>query len=325
MKTGMLLHKMASPHPPAPSFTKTVQTTISPLAGEIYLHFYVPEGYRKNISARKYPVVVCYHGGGFTIGSATDDARWAAAVLKHTDAIVVCVDYRLAPEYPFPTAVDDGADAVLYLAKCADELGVDSQQIVLSGFSAGANMALTVPLKLQEYLSAAGLPSGLETESRERGGKDLDEITNLKIVAIVSWYPPTDYTRTRAERHKTNIRPDQALTQMFTTLFDQSYLYPPSINLSSPLLSPAVAPHDLLQALPDDILIYTCEWDDLRDEGERFAKRLDDEFGKRVSYQMIEGVPHGWDKSPNPFTVQPQVNKLYEQSLIKVGQIFTKS
>lgn len=66
---------------------------------------------RLSTSARQwggYPVVINFHGGGFTLGSADDDARWCGTVVDECHAVVVSVDYRLAPEHPFPTAVEDG-------------------------------------------------------------------------------------------------------------------------------------------------------------------------------------------------------------------------
>lgn len=51
--------------------------------------------------------------GGFTLGAETDDCRWFGAVMEMTDALIATVDYRLAPEHPFPTAVEDGVDAIL--------------------------------------------------------------------------------------------------------------------------------------------------------------------------------------------------------------------
>jgi acetyl esterase/lipase len=92
---------------------------------------------------------VNFHGGGFTIGQASDDARWADAVVRNCNAVVVCVEYRLAPKYPHPTAVEDGVDAILYLIANAEQLGIDPDRIAVSGFSAGGNMAFTVPMKLQ--------------------------------------------------------------------------------------------------------------------------------------------------------------------------------
>merc|ERR1712000_735616 len=77
----------------------------------------------------------------------------------------------------------------------------------------------------------------------------------------------------------------------FTQLFDASYLYPPhSASLSDPYLSPGVAPDDMLRALPNDIIIYTCEWDGLRAEAERFKERLTQALEKRVRYRMVVGV-----------------------------------
>jgi acetyl esterase/lipase len=99
-----------------------------------------------------FPVLVNFHGGGFTIGSAGDDARWADAVCRYVNAVVVSVEYRLAPEHPFPTAVEDGVDAILYIIANAVELGIDPTRIAVSGFSAGGNMSFTVPLKLQDVL-----------------------------------------------------------------------------------------------------------------------------------------------------------------------------
>ncbi|KFY31879.1 hypothetical protein V493_00718 [Pseudogymnoascus sp. VKM F-4281 (FW-2241)] len=123
-----------------------------------------------------------------------------------------------------------------------------------------------------------------------------------KVVVIMSWYPATDFaTNTREERRKTNIRPDQELPEFFTQLFDASYLYPPhGVSLSDPYLSPGVAPDDILRALPEDIIICTCEWDGLRAETERFKERLIRVLKKRVQYRMITGV---FLEHPSPLSV----------------------
>ena len=132
---GMFFHKLAPPHPPNPSFTRCVDATISPLKGKFKLHFYVPKDYRANqkLKGRRYPCVINFHGGGFVLGTASDDARWISTVVKELDAVVVSVDYRLAPEFPFPTAVEDGADAILYLARNAMELQLDTERFAVSG------------------------------------------------------------------------------------------------------------------------------------------------------------------------------------------------
>jgi putative ergosteryl-3beta-O-L-aspartate hydrolase len=145
---------------------------------------------------------------------------------------------------------------------------------------------------------------------------------NVKIRGIVSFYPPTDYTQTRAQRRQTCIRPDQNLPAVFTELFDDSYLQPPSMDLAHPWLSPGVAPQKMLEALPDDIVLFCCEWDMLLAEGERFRDRLTNELGKRVHYHCVPGVPHGWDKAPNPLRESPGARDQYMIACRELKRMF---
>lgn len=326
MRIGMLMHRLAPPRPPHPKFTCTISPTVaSDKKGHIILHFYVPRNFsvESQLRRKKYPVVVNFHGGGFTLGSATDDARWCRILVEELSAVVVSVDYRLAPEHPFPTAVEDGVDAILYLVDHADEYNLDLDKIVVSGFSSGGNMAFTVPLRLQEELEnecAAGEErrESVLLDVRPPLLKALSEgriLTRqkreIKVKAVVSWYPSTDYTRTREERRATQAdRLDQQLPAVFTELFDESYLQPPTMDKSNPYLSPGVAPNHMLASLPQEIIMFTCEWDMLLKEGEEFRDRLLD-LGKTVHYEMIPGVPHGWDKAPNPLRETPGVNTWY--------------
>jgi acetyl esterase/lipase len=325
-----------------------------------------------------YPVVINFHGGGFTLGSPYDDARWCGTVVQQLNAVVVSVDYRLAPEHPFPTAVEDGVDAVIWIHKHAAEFGIDVDKIMLSGFSSGANMAFTVPLRLyDEQTGFRREDEGIAEKEGADAGKVLDtvqedneapqadgapgsstshsgsssstkvppegethdsqdtpsqppsqstksptmvssqaipELPQIKIRCIIPWYPSLDYTRTREERRATCVRADQELPSLFTNLFDDSYLHPPKdVSLDSPYLSPAVASTSLLRnALPQEIIMHTCEWDMLLDEGQMFYERLRGrDIGKNVNYTMVPGVPHGWDKAPNPLKPTPGVREHY--------------
>jgi acetyl esterase/lipase len=410
MGIGMMLHKLARPRPSSPSFHRTIDATVSPLKGQFQLHFYVPKDYRKQKKLKghkRYPCVINFHGGGFCLGTAQDDARWANIVVEQVGAVVVSVAYRLAPEFPFPTAVEDGADAVLYLAQHADELMLDSQQFALSGFSSGANMGFTVPLCLQgelldrtpsgtkirdgrkgsipavNILSPPAMPMAtlappnnnssnafLAPPGSSQGPRDtpnssrvplvrqrsrVDRIALLrqtgtstlslvssykeasgavavatqgstaeaKIRGIISFYPPTDYTQTRAQRRATCSRADQQLPAVFTELFDDSYLQPPSLDLAHPWLSPGVAPDYMLEKLPDDIVMFCCEWDMLLAEGERFRDRLKGgDLRKNVSYHMVPGVPHGWDKAPNPLRESPGARQQYLVACRELKRMF---
>ena len=330
---------------------------------------------RRSMSARRwggYPLIVNFHGGGFTLGQPGDDARWCNTVVDECHAVVVSVDYRLAPECAFPTAVEDGVDAVLYLHNHAEELGIDTEKIALSGFSSGGNMAFTVPLRLHDEISgfqrddlppnnpeavsatqhevhdagnastsdpptADGTVRMLDPESppssppRQQKRTTIESVAeshtnlpNIKLRCIISWYPSLDYTRTREQRRATCARKDQELPALFTDLFDESYLHPPTINLDSPYLSPGVAPTALLKAaLPEEIIMHTCEWDMLLDEGQAFRDRLQsEEIGKKVWYKMVENVPHGWDKAPNPWKPTPGVREHYLRACKEMRRVF---
>lgn len=338
MKIGMTLHRLAPPRPPHPSFTRTVKAKVSPREGEFDLVFYVPSDYKpqQNLHGRKYPVIINFHGGGFTIGTATDDARWCKTAVEEVGAVVCSVDYRLAPEYPFPTAIEDGVDAILYLVEHAAELNLDLDRVAISGFSCGGNMCFTVPLRLQEeFLEGIAKPGPSTSQEAlavaqkpqlQRAmskGRMLAKVQKqITIRAIVAWYPSCDYTRTREQRRATCSRRDQELPAVFTELFDDSYLQPPTMDMGNPYLSPGVAPDFMLHGLPDDIIIFCCEWDMLLAEGEALKDRLQNEIHKNVWYHMVPGVPHGWDKAPNPMKWTPGVHGHYKSACNELKRIF---
>ncbi|KAK0617628.1 Alpha/Beta hydrolase protein [Immersiella caudata] len=305
---GLSLHFLAPPRPPNPSFTKTIPSTLSKTKGEFTAQFYTPKGYEEaKKSGKTFPAVVNFHGGGFTIGNATDDARFARFVLETCNAVFVSVDYRLAPEYPFPAAVDDAADSILYLIRSAKELCIDPHKLATCGFSAGANLAITSTLRLTDHLKTTIAP-----------------VPPHKVRAVATWYPITDYTLSRAERRETSVRPDQTLPDNITSLFDASYLYPPELRLSHPWLSPSKASDEqLAEGIPPHVIFYTCEWDMLLREGEELAKRLGRApIGKDVRYKMIPEVPHGWDKSPDPLKPAAGAEELYRECCETLKGIF---
>ena len=86
-------------------------------------------------------VLLWLHGGGFVLGDTTMEDAWCSLVARDLGALVVNVDYRLAPEHPFPAALDDGLAALRWLVGRADELGVDRDRIAVGGESAGGGLA----------------------------------------------------------------------------------------------------------------------------------------------------------------------------------------
>ncbi|KAK4149540.1 Alpha/Beta hydrolase protein [Chaetomidium leptoderma] len=310
---GMTLHFVASERPPSPSFTKTIRSTISKTKGEFTLQFYTPKEYKRAAkTGSKFPAVVNFHGGGFTIGNATDDARFARFVVEKCNAVFVSVDYRLSPENPFPVAVEDAADALLYLIQSGPNLHIDPFKLAISGFSAGGNLAITSTLCLADHLKTL----------RQSG----NQIPKHRIRAVASWYPVTDYTQPRAAKRAASVRPDQTLPDTLTSLFDASYLQPATLKLANPHISPSKATDEqLATAMPEMLILYTCEWDMLMREGDEFAKRVGREpIGRDVRYKMVKGVPHAWDKSPDPTKPAEFSEELYEECCGHLSEAFAK-
>jgi acetyl esterase/lipase len=287
----------------------------------VTLHFYCPPDYHEQRrQGHRYPVAVNFHGGGFTLGCATDDSRWATSVVKNVGAVVCSVSYRRAPEHPFPAAVDDGVEALLYLARNAADLGLDVSRVALSGFSAGGNLAITVPLRLRGRISTEIKENFGRAESTQRL---VDMTSELNIVALFCWYPILDFLESRDHRRAMSIMPNKSMPRFFTSLFDESYL-PDMEDRSSIFASPVRASDRILaEALPGDVWLYICEWDMLMKEGQTFVRRLEG-LGKRVRAMMIEKARHGWDKSPNPFRDQDSVDVLYRDACADMKAVFDR-
>ncbi|EAL87970.1 alpha/beta hydrolase [Aspergillus fumigatus Af293] len=318
MRIGMFFHNLPAPRPPRPAFVRSVRSGNS----QIRLHFYCPPDYQKiRREGRRLPVVINFHGGGFTLGCPTDDSRWAQCILEDVGAVVVSVGYRRSPEHPFPAAVDDGVEALQYLAAHATELGLDVTRIALSGFSAGGNLAVTVPLRLRSLMAKEqhGPPLDRANSTQQL----LDTSGDISIVALFCWYPILDFEESRAFRRAASIMPEQTLPKFLTDLFDNSYL-PNHEHRRSPYASPVRATDEILaDALPHDIFLYICEWDMLMNEGQLFMRRLKDS-GKHARAMMIEKARHAWDKSPNPFRDQAKVNVLYRDACADMKAIFDR-
>ncbi|KAK6343764.1 hypothetical protein TWF730_011351 [Orbilia blumenaviensis] len=274
----------------------------------------------------RYPVFVNFHGGGMSIGSGTDDARWAKDVMQQLGAIVVSVEYRLAPEHTFPTAVQDSVDAILYLVDNAEELCLDKDRIVLSGFSSGGNLAFTAPILLEQLRRQQMLASesGTEEQFVDEFGVPVSKLPagyllpDFTIKAIIAWYPSVDFTQTRHERRYTNPHPEVSMPGAMSSMFDTGYIFNSHLSAyesAHPLLSPGTAPTELLDAaMPPRVVIYTCQFDALQKEGELFAIRLREELGREVKFRMVEGVTHAWDKMPNPIWPPDRIEDVYKDA-----------
>ena len=126
--------------------------------------------FRPKSDAKNQPAIVYYHGGGFVLGSARSYSPWTALLAKQSGVTIISVDYRLAPEHPYPAALEDCLTVTKLAFDQAEELGIDKTRIAVAGDSAGGNLAAVVATKLagsekynlraQMLFSAVVLPHG---------------------------------------------------------------------------------------------------------------------------------------------------------------------
>ncbi|NUT78807.1 alpha/beta hydrolase [Pseudomonas sp. C1C7] len=208
------------------------------------------------------PLLVFFHGGGFVMGNLDTHDNLCRSLARQTEAVVVSVAYRLAPEYHFPAAPLDCYAATCWLVEHAAALGVDASRLALAGDSAGGNLALAV-----SQLAA------------QRQGP--------KISYQCLFYPVTD-ARCDSRSYE-DFAEGYLLSSAMMYWFWQQYLQDTGQG-DDPLASPLRA--ESLAGLPPTTLI-TAEFDPLRDEGEAFAARLQ-QAGVAVRVQRCEGMIHGF-------------------------------
>lgn len=316
-------HYLSAPLPSSPSFKINIPSTVSSTPGKIPLLFYTPKLYTRPALSHKqqgqqqpllcikskHPILINLHGGGYTIGSASDDARWCTDVtqspsLPNSPApVVISIDYRLAPAYSFPTGIEDVVSSILWIWSHADEYNLDIDCTALSGFSAGGQFCFTALYRLHDEIQR------LKSEGK------LEGVILGKIVSLVAFYPPTDWTRTRAERAATNPNFKVVIPPFLGQVMEQSYLRPKPKDMGHYLLSPGLASDKLVkEALPQKMVIMTCWGDGLLGEAELFRERLR-ELGKHVDGYAIPNISHGWDKWPSWGKKTPERDEAYAKAV----------
>ncbi len=227
--------------------------------GTVALRAYRPAGVDPQ---ERLPALVYFHGGGWTIGDIDTHDPLCRQLSNGARCAVFSVDYRLAPEYPFPAALDDCIVATSWVARQAAELAIDERRIAVGGDSAGGNLAAVVAL-----------------HARDRGAPAL--AFQLLI------YPATDQ-RCGFESHRTNGE-GYLLTREAIEFFRGCYL-PRREDWQDWRASPLLA--GSLAGLPE-ALVLTAGFDPLRDEGRAFADRLVAEGGA-AQYVEFEDMVHGF-------------------------------
>ncbi len=242
--------------PPQDSALTEDRPIPGPDGGPLKLRIYRPPG------PGPFPALLHFHGGGWVGGSISNDDLRCHVTARRAGAVMVSVDYRLAPEHPFPAGLEDAYAALLWLHGHAREIGADPSRIGLSGASAGANLAI-----------------GVSFLTRERAGPAV----KCQLLA----YPVCDTSLSQPSHQENAAAP--LLTSDMMAWFIAQYL-PPGVPVDHPLAAPLRAEN--FSNLPP-ALIITAQCDPLRDEAAAFATRLR-QAGVPVTCTCYEGMVHGF-------------------------------
>ena len=226
--------------------------------GEIRFRRYRPFG----AAAGPLPALIYYHGGGFVIGNLDTHDSTCRRLANKSRCLVIAIDYRLAPEHPFPAPIDDGVAAFRYIRDNAASFGADATRLAVGGDSAGGAIAAVV------------------CQACRDAGEKMPAFQMLI-------YPATDSSK--QSRSRREFAEGYFLTKDLIDWFWKAYV-PATTDLGDLRLSPLLA-RDFLNLPPAFVL--TAGYDPLRDEGRAYADRLID-AGVKTTYVNYPGTIHGF-------------------------------
>lgn len=215
------------------------------------------------------PVLVYLHGGGWCFGSVNSCADFCVNVVREAGMAVLAVEYPLAPENPYPDALDCCVAAVRSLASQADDFGLDANAISVGGDSAGGNLALATALRL------------MDAERPDSAGP------MVRLKSLVLFYPVVKVWNDGSRswnRYEVGYGLDGGIMEAFNEAYAGEY------DVKDPLISPFCASEELLRQLPP-VLIVNAERDILCDQGDEMSRRLS-ESGVDCRRVVIPGSVH---------------------------------
>ena len=210
---------------------------------------------------RKYPVLFDFHGGGFVFGLPEADDRFCRKISDTLEIIVISVDYRLAPEFPYPAALEDVYDSVSYVHAHPAEFSIDPDRMAVGGHSAGANISTVLRMMAKK--------SG-----------------EFSFKCQILDYPAVDF-KTDAGLKKT---PVGGIPPPLMEMFEECYCEPE--ERADVYVSPLLASDEELAGLPPAIVI-SAGIDSLKHEDSDYATRLC-EAGVPVEHDHYAEVAHGF-------------------------------
>lgn len=247
-----------------PAFADSVVTTdqdvpVRPGGGSATIRVRV---YRPDGLAQPMPTVFFIHGGGWFQGTLDTAEAEMAPLPELVPCCVVSVDYRLAPEHPFPTPLDDCHAAYRWMLDHAGEFGIDTDRVAIAGTSAGGNLAAALCLRLRD----AGEP--------------------LPIVQLLD-VPALDLTMSSPSVSEMSV--GAGLTEEATRAYAEQYLagHDPTDPYASPLYAADLA------GLPPAVVVV-AENDPIRDDGERWVAALHDAGAAAAGVRVLAQIHGGW-------------------------------
>jgi acetyl esterase len=245
---------------PAEPVESVVDRRIDVPGGTIGLRIHSPVG---AAAAGPLPAVLQFHGGGFVLGNLDSHESIARFYCARAGAVVVSVDYRLAPEHRFPTQVEDSYAALSWVVANAGELGVDPARIAVAGDSAGGNLATVMCLL-----------------AKARGGP--------RIACQALLYPVTDFRKVGAYASHAEFGDGSYFLSTKDMEWFRSHYFADPTQYADTTASPIAAAD--LSGLPP-ALVTTAGCDPLRDEGRAYADRLA-AAGVPVEYRCFDATIH---------------------------------
>jgi acetyl esterase/lipase len=263
--------------PPGTTAIGAVEGRVLP-DSDVVLRLYSPLGSGQT----KLPGMVFFHGGGWVAGSLETHDGFCRRLANESGCRVVAVDYRLAPEHPFPQALEDGLGAFRHVAGHSDAFGIDPARLGIAGDSAGGTLAAAICQTECARLVRDGNASG----------KIPAIAFQLLICPILDVYAESNARRTLADGYFLDR----------DTLLRDLELYCPGADLSDPHLSPLRA--EDVSGLPP-AFIHTGEFDPFGEEGEAYAARLE-KAGVPVKNRSHAGMIHFFYCMPRmiPFALE---------------------
>lgn len=232
-------------------------------ADALPVRVYIPESVAE--AGEPSPVILYFHGGGFIMGSIEDHDPLCGKLADECSAIVLAPEYRLAPEHPFPACIEDAVALAKWAEENACRFGGDPSKILAGGDSSGANISAALALLAKEG-KAPGI-AGLILFYGTYGCIDVEESESARMYGQGGFVLPVSSINTMMELY-----------------------IPEGTDPDDVRLAPGKAPD--LSGMPPAVIV-SAEFDPLRDDGEEFARRLE-ENGSEVSLIRMDGMMHGF-------------------------------